>query len=305
MHGYLGPRMRYLIFLTILSIAFSGFAADPSTPLDTKVLHNVFKIDDQLISGNSPDNEEAFRELQTLGVKTIISVDGSKPNVELAHKFGMTYVHLPIGYDAVPQARAEELTKVAKTSEGPIYMHCHHGKHRGPSAAAAICRAVKGWDIEKAEAFLKQAGTSPDYAGLYRDVKAFKVPTEAELAKLPAKFPEVAETADIVDAMVAIDAHFDALKGAQKAAWKNVPGFPDVQPAQPATLLWEAFREMARMEDTTKRNDEYKKMTTDSEKASEQLRQLLRDPQSEPSARDAAMQQVAKSCGACHKAYRN
>ena len=287
-----------LLLAALVACVFGATAADQPQAVETVALHNVFQLTDGLYSGNSPDSDEGFRELRKLGVQTIISVDGSKPNVELAHKYGMRYVHLPIGYDGVPQARAVELTKAAQTAAGPIYLHCHHGKHRGPAAAAAICRVTQGWSVDKADEFLKQAGTSPDYAGLYRDVRAFRLPTAAELARVPADFPEVAKMPDVVEVMVAIDEHFDTLKAAQKAGWREVP-------AQQATLLGELLREHARDPETIKRGADYTAKLSESERSAAALRQLLQEPASSLPARDAALLGMGKTCGACHKAHRN
>jgi len=299
-----------LLLVSLLALSIGNAivrAQEPAKPVETHALHNVFQLDGGLFSGNSPDSEESFRELQKLGVKTIISVDGSKPNLELAHKFGMRYIHLPIGYDAVPRSRALDLTKAVQlsTGAGRIYLHCHHGKHRGPAAIAAVCRATRGWSAERADEFLKQAGTSPDYAGLHRDVRAYGIPGADELARLPNTFPEVAPTPALVDAMVAIDEHHDALKAAQKAGWREVPGHPGLTPDQPAVLAWELLREMAREPEAKKLGADYEKLRADSERTADQLRQLLRDPNSDTTARDAALVGFSQSCGACHKAHRN
>jgi protein tyrosine phosphatase (PTP) superfamily phosphohydrolase (DUF442 family) len=297
--------MRLALFTAlILSLAAVMRAGEPAVAVPTTTLRNVFKLEDALYSGNSPDNEEAFRELTKLGVKTIISVDGGKPNLELAHKFGMRYVHLPIGYDAVPKSRAAELVKAAMAADGPLYVHCHHGKHRGPAAAATICRARDGWTAERADAFLRQAGTAADYAGLFRDVREFQPPIAEELARLPSTFPEIADTPDLVDAMVVIDEYFEALKAAQKAGWRKVPSHPDLTPAQSATLLWEQFREMARTGDTAQRNDDYRSQLAESKEAADALRLSLGESRT-TSERDAAFQRVTKNCAACHKAHRN
>lgn len=302
-----GGLMRLALFTAlILSLLATPMqSGEPATAVAATTLHNVFKLEDALYSGDSPDSEEAFRELATLGVKTIISVDGARPNVGLARKFGMRYVHLPIGYEGISQSRAAELVKAALGADGRLYVHCHHGKHRGPAAAAMICRARNGWSADRAEEFLKQAGTAADYGGLFRDVRDFRPPTTEELARLPAKFPEVAETADVVDAMVAIDEHFDALKAAQKAAWREVPGHPNSAPGQAAALLWEQLHELTRNPDTSKRSDDYRARLADSERAAAGLRQLLDVPASAAASRNAAMQEVTKTCAACHKAHRN
>lgn len=300
---------RFVLVLSGLAVVAGSMAgaAEPAQALDTKTLHNVFKIEGGLYSGNAPEDEEGFRELQKLGVKTIITVDGAEPNVELAHQFGMRYVHLPIGYDGVPEARRVELVKAAQiaAARGPVYMHCHHGKHRGPAAAAIICRALDGWSVEKANEFLHQAGTSADYAGLFRDVKAFQPPTAEQLAKLPASFPERVKPPPLVDAMITIDERFDALKAAQKAGWKEVPGHPDLKPAQMAALLWESFRELGRDPETKKRGDDYGAKMADGEKAADSLKKLLEEPAGDAAAREGAVQAMTKNCTACHKGHRN
>jgi len=296
------------LFIAFLCVAgFAAVAAEPAEPIQAAPLHNVFKLEGGLYSGDAPEGDEGFRELQKLGVKTIISVDGSQPNVELAHKFGMRYVHLPFGYDGVPQARGLELAKAAQraAAEGPVYLHCHHGMHRGPAAVAIVCRALDGWSPDQADTFLKQAGTSPDYAGLFRDVKGFQPPTAEQLARLPANFPEHIKPGPLVDAMVAIDERFDALKAAQKAGWREIPGHPDLQPAQAAALLWEGFRELGRDPGIQKRGDNFTAKMADGEKAADALRKILGDPTGDTPARDTALQTMTKTCGACHKAHRN
>ncbi len=302
-------RRHLLSLQMVLSVAVCSLAhaGEPAQPVEAKPLHNVFKIEGGLYSGDAPENEEGFHELQKLGVKTIISVDGSQPNVELAHKYGMRYVHLPFGYDGVPQSRGVELAKAAQEASvrGPVYLHCHHGMHRGPAGMAVVCRTLNGWSAERAEEFLKQAGTSPDYAGLFRDVKKFQPPTAEELARTPANFPERTKPAPLVDAMVAIDEHFDALKAAQKAGWRDASGGAELKPEQTAALLWEAFRELGRDPETKKRGDDYATKMAESERATELLKKVLGDAGSESAARDAAVLGVAKSCGACHKAHRN
>jgi protein tyrosine phosphatase (PTP) superfamily phosphohydrolase (DUF442 family) len=100
-------------------------------------LHNVFPITDKFYSGSCPEGEAGFGSLRALGVRTVISVDGARPDVELARKHGLRYVHLPIGYDGVPRQQALRIARAVRDLPGPVYLHCHHGKHRGPVTASA------------------------------------------------------------------------------------------------------------------------------------------------------------------------
>jgi protein tyrosine phosphatase (PTP) superfamily phosphohydrolase (DUF442 family) len=275
--------------------------------VETQVLHNVFKMDAALFSGNAPEDEAGFRELARLGVKTIISVDGSKPNLVLAHQFGMRYVHLPFGYDGLPQDRGVELARAAQIAEaaGPVYLHCHHGIHRGPAAAATVCRALDGWSADEANDFLMQAGTSPDYAGLFRDVRAFRPPAADQLALVKADFPETSKTPPLVDTMVEIDGQSDALKAAQKAGWREVPGHPDEPPARTSVLLWELLHELARDPETKKRGEDFTAKLAEGERNADVLRAVLADPTQPEAARTAALNNMNQACVACHKAHRN
>ena len=83
-------------------------------------LPNAICIHERIISGGLPDGEAAFEELKSLRVKTIISVDGAKPNLALAAKYGMRYVHLPHGYNGISDEHAVQLAKAVYNFDGPI-----------------------------------------------------------------------------------------------------------------------------------------------------------------------------------------
>src|SRR5262245_19124190 len=56
-------------------------------------VHNAFRATERIYSGSQPEGNEAFAAIAKLGVKTIVSVDGSKPDVEAARNYGLRYVH--------------------------------------------------------------------------------------------------------------------------------------------------------------------------------------------------------------------
>ena len=290
----------------VLAAAESGpaFITAVATSLPSTHVHNLFRATTNVFSGSSPDGDAAFAEIAKLGVKTILSVDGSKPDVETARKHGLRYIHLPIGYNRIPTNRVAELVKAAQSAAGPIYVHCHHGKHRGPAAVAVICEATAGWTTNQAVTWLHEAGTAADYAGLYRSAIEFRLPEAAALARIVG-LPEVAKTSSLVEAMVAIDEEMERLKAAQKENWKSIPHQPDLTPAHAATMLWEHFRELARMDDTAKLPADYRSKLAEAEKAAVQIQQLLRDARSQRLVRDTAFQILSKTCVSCHKPYRN
>ncbi len=291
-----------MIGLILLSLSAS--AAGEPRPLHVGNLHNTFAVTPRVYSGSVPGSEADFAALAKLGVKTVISVDGARPDIRAAKKHGLAYVHLPFGYDGIPTNRVADLALAMKNVAGPVYVHCHHGKHRGPAAVAMMCLAGEGWTTNQAEAWLRTAGTADEYAGLYRDVRGFVSPTAEFLASRP-PLMEVAKTSSVVEAMVAIDEHSDRLKAAQKAAWKEVPGLPDVRPSQEAVLLWEQLRELGRHHDTAGRPENYRKLMAESEAGAAALRDELKRPAPDSIHADEGLKKVGQSCTACHKKFRN
>ncbi|MBL9088054.1 MAG: cytochrome c [Planctomycetia bacterium] len=272
-----------------------------------KHVHNYFRVSKNLASGASPESEADFEALAKAGIKSIVSVDGAKPPADLARKHGIRYVHVPIGYDGIPPATALELAKTFVTlhKDGPIFVHCHHGKHRGPAACSIGRMMIDGVSAEETTAWMKQAGTDPKYSGLYATVREFNPPSEADLATIEATMPEAAPTPPMREAMVAIDHHWDALKIVKKAKWGATPEHPDIDPPHEATILAEAFREMGRQPAMADKPDDFKAWVKQSEDAAWALSKALAKGAVDAKAADAQFTAIADVCAACHKAHRD
>lgn len=192
--------------------------APPARPGSTKIesrpldgLENVHTINDRLWCGGSPDNDAALDQLSAAGIRTIISVDGMTPLAKKASERGLRYVHLPIGYDRVPEERIRELWFAIETSPGPVYLHCHHGKHRGPAAALAVQRLIDPeLDEATAQQVMTRLGTAPKYRGLFQSV-AGSSRAAIEWPTTVLKLPEIAPVPHIVELMVDIDHAWSAL----------------------------------------------------------------------------------------------
>jgi protein tyrosine phosphatase (PTP) superfamily phosphohydrolase (DUF442 family) len=304
------PSIPFLLWLAIALLPLDALTQTaPSqtpfpAPIPSTTLHNLFRVSTHVFSGSSPEGDTAFAELGRLGITTIVSVDGARPDIETARRHGLRYIHLPIGYDGVTSNRTAQLAQAATTVEGPIYVHCHHGKHRGPAAAAILCLSKDTGFTDQAVEWLRRAGTAPDYPGLYRSVREFVRPGPDRLGATP-PLPEISPTSTLVESMVAIDVHAEHLKSAQKAGWGSVPGHPDLEPRHEATQLWELLRELARDPTPSAATTDYRKRLTDSEEAAASLRSALTLIPSDPAQSDAAMKLLMNSCTACHKAHRN
>lgn len=291
--------MRFILLILLLA------AAQSNTPWERPEImgcQNVFQISETVYSGSEPHGEEALKALADRGIKTIVSVDGARPDVETARKYGIRYIHLPIGYDGIPAERGLQYGLILKNVEAPIYFHCHHGKHRGPAAAAAGMEAAGQWNPETASAFLEAAGTSPKYKGLYQYIRDFKPPSETDLAKVDTRFPETADLPASQESMAMLDRRKDNLTLAAEAGWDTPPEHPDISPAHEALQVREILTELKRLPETTARPPQYQSLLDAALGHATALETALSAGNRDAAA--TAFGALNGSCATCHDAYR-
>lgn len=287
---------------------------DAAAPAELPGLHNVVTYAPGLISGGAPEGDAAFDSLRAMGVRTVISVDGAKPNLAAAKSRGMRYIHLPIGYDGMDDHRTLEIARAIQLSraehpDAPVYLHCHHGKHRSAGALGAAAVTLGELTPQQAEVKLRTSGTSPSYPGLYECVADARPATRDELAAVGSDFPEVWPTSSLVQGMVEIDERFDHLKAIEKSGWRAPADHPDLVPAAEAGRLADLFRELADTDDTRALGDTHIRAMLDAAVLAQRLEELiLAANSSDPAARESLspqMKLIANSCTDCHKQFRD
>ncbi len=273
-------------------------------PAHSASLHNVQQVAGGLISGSVPEDEAGFDELEAMGVRTIISVDGATPDVKRAHARGMRYVHIPVGYDGIDAPQAQILAKAAHDLPGPIYVHCHHGKHRGPAACAIIAIQLGSMNPQDADAFLREAGTSPDYPGLFASVAAAAPLNPAQLEAIAPDFPEVAPRPAFVTAMSMAQDALDHLTEIRDASWAPPPHHPDLVPVAEAARLESLLRGLIGDAQTQRRPADFQQMMSASHAAAVSLESALTRGEAQATL-TTRLKTLADSCRDCHVQYRN
>jgi protein tyrosine phosphatase (PTP) superfamily phosphohydrolase (DUF442 family) len=273
--------------------------------LDVKYLPNPVWVHEKVISGGLPEGDEAFAELRGLGIKTLISVDGAKPDVMRAEKYGMRYVHLPYSYDGVPEQLGKQLAKAVRDLPGPLYLHCHHGRHRSPAAAAVACVGAGFISHDEAGQVLKIAGTSESYRGLFQSVDAAR-PLDAKLLDaMPTDFPPIANVPAMVDAMVAIEQLHDHLKSIENAGWNSPRDLPALTPVHEILLLREYFRELRRSDETKAKPEAFRQLAEQAEMLCQTLEATLTTSTIDIELASKQFAAVSANCKRCHQEFRD
>lgn len=272
---------------------------------DQTHLHNAHLVTEKVISGAQPEGDQSFEALRDLGVKTIISVDGAAPDVAGAKKFGMRYVHLPIGYDGVAPEEGKAIAKAVSELPGKIYIHCHHGKHRSAAATAVACVYSRQLPPEQAEAVLHTFGTGENYKGLWQAARDAR-PIDAEsIAAFDVTFVERATIGDFAEFMVAIDQGWEHVKQIQKAGWKAPADHPDLDAAHEVLMVQEHLTESARLRSSADRPAEFQRLLGESGAHLKSLADILDKQPVDTRAADAAFKLASRNCTACHATFRD
>jgi hypothetical protein len=282
----------------------------PPSPNDDKPaefpgLHQVVAYTPGFYSGAAPEGEAAFASLAELGVRTIISVDGAKPDVALAQRHGLRYIHLPIGYNGFDEQRRRQLARATSDAlaAGGVYLHCHHGKHRSAGAVGTTAVSLGLASNDAMLARMKVSQCAEGYKGLWARTREADVLSPAQLAAVDANFPSVSPPGSFIESMVSIDAALEHLGHIQKAGWKTPADHPDLVPAAEAGIAADILRLLADKA-SARKQDEFAALMRANADAAQALEDAL-VAGSSSTALDAQLTIVARSCKDCHVKYRD
>lgn len=286
-----------------------GFSDFPIR-LESRHIPNPVRLHAKVVSGGMPVGPEAYDELKEWGITTIISVDGARPDIEAAKAAGLKYIHLPHGYNGIPDERAAELARCVQLADGPVYIHCHHGKHRSPAAATVACVGAGLLDPEHSLSVLEMAGTNPHYQGLFQAARQAHPLDQALLDQLADSYPEIAELPPLAEAMVDLGHVLDHLNALQKNDWQELKKHPDISPAHEALILTEIYRELNRTQKVQWPDSNFSQMMASAESSSQKLYQLLESAEKDANRSsfeewNQQLRQINQQCKSCHVQYRD
>ena len=291
--------------------AAGEFALPAVPPGNYPGLQNVYRFSDRIITGSEPVDREALAQLGAWGVKTIFSVDGKAPDVEGAEELGLRYVHVPIQYKGITDDQVLQIAKAFREYEAPFYVHCFHGRHRGPAAAAIGSVALDGLNRDRAIAEMRHwCTTAKKYEGLYLTVATAEFPTAEETAAYDFDFLSAQRFSGLREAMVTLTRSWDEVKLIRKNGWVESQDHPDIDPLRSASTVLQHLDACSEMDETATFADDFRAWLTDSREGTGRLVELLTDCRSEPGVDrsaelELAYDAVAESCLECHSVYRN
>lgn len=268
-------------------------------------LENVLEVTPGVISGGEPSGDAGYAALRELGIRSLISTDAVAPDLERARDAGIRVVHLPIGYDGISAGRRLELAAAMRDLPKPIYIHCHHGKHRGPAAACVGAVGAGLISPEDGLAFMERAGTSRSYPGLWRDAGGATRLGDADLDGIAERLPESDVPDGTPSAMALIDRAHERLWLVADNGWEVPEEHPDLAPASDAGLIRDLLRSLEDSPEVRAYGADYRERLEAAAEYAGELERSLITPGADSGDLQLSLDALLDSCIACHSAYRD
>jgi len=137
----------------VLAIGTAAVAKRHSDPAFSNInIRNFGKMDNRLFRGAQP-NESDYKDLKTLGVKTVVDLTDSPKSYERrdVEALGMRYVNIPMSDSSYPKAEqiSAFLKLVNDSSTGTMFIHCAGGRHRTGVMGAVYRYNVNHWNYNQ------------------------------------------------------------------------------------------------------------------------------------------------------------
>jgi len=113
--------------------------------LDRPGLPNLHKVDDGLYRGAQPE-PEGIRELEKLGIKTIINLRTFHSDEEILGESPLDAISIPVAtWNLTEEQIVQFLQIAADPKRRPVFVHCQHGADRTGTMCAAYRIVVQNW----------------------------------------------------------------------------------------------------------------------------------------------------------------
>jgi len=151
------PSLLLAVFTTVLAFSVSVFGHSNASFPNIKI-KNFGQMDERFYRGAQP-NEGDYKDLATLGIKTVIDLRDDPASYERrdVEALGMHYVNIPMSDKDYPSNdQADQFLKLVNdTATGKFFVHCAGGRHRTGVMGAVYRFTHDQWNFDKVYAEMK------------------------------------------------------------------------------------------------------------------------------------------------------
>jgi len=153
------PQAQIAAFLVILAVSAISFGKGHSDPAFSNIkIRNFGQMDQRFYRGAQP-NEQDYKDLKGLGIKTVIDLRSDPQSYEKGdvEALGMRYINIPMSDSDYPKTEQvnQFLKLVDDSSTGKFFVHCAGGRHRTGVMGAVYRFNHYHWNFDQVYAEMK------------------------------------------------------------------------------------------------------------------------------------------------------
>ncbi|MBP8792526.1 MAG: dual specificity protein phosphatase family protein [Lutibacter sp.] len=139
-----------IIVLLCMGIVNYNYAQEGTLQkVTSKHFNNLYQINDVLYRSEQP-SKKGFKEVELIGVKTILNLRRLKNNKKKAKDFNFKLIHTPIKTKLLNEDDIVNALTIIQNSPKPVLVHCWHGSDRTGTIIAAYRIVIDNWTKEQA-----------------------------------------------------------------------------------------------------------------------------------------------------------
>ncbi len=147
--------------LTILALTTVAYAQDTANEKAAAIkIKNFGQMDERFYRGAQPKDEQDYKALAALGVKTVVDLTAEPKPYEqtMAEAAGMRYLHIPMTDKKYPTDEAVRtfLRFASDPGTGKFFVHCAGGRHRTGAIGAVYRYQFYDWNFDQVYAEMKK-----------------------------------------------------------------------------------------------------------------------------------------------------
>ena len=176
------------LFLALVLLGFSAPLAARQAALPRPALwatavmgtsvQNLYRVDQALFRSAQP-NVAGFRDLEALGVKTVLDVAGGDGDDQSSRGTKLKLFHVPMSAFGLRDDRVLEALRILTDPQNqPVVIHCQHGADRTGAIVALYRIVVQGWSKEDAVREMNEGGFH--HSSLFRNLDRYVLAADVE-----------------------------------------------------------------------------------------------------------------------------
>lgn len=163
---FFAARSGLMRCLLLFCAIFFGWISDApaqrpaawAQPVTSPALSNLHRVDKQLYRCAQP-SKEGLRELERMGVRTVINLRDNHDDVEEGGGTKLRLLRLEMtAWDMEDERVARVLALLREKEHGPFAIHCRHGSDRTGVVCAMYRMVEQGWSREDALREMREGG---------------------------------------------------------------------------------------------------------------------------------------------------